>query len=103
MHILLIVPALTLLVSPSIAQYPPPLQNTPILVSETGGEVGCIFFDAVERKAIEEFYGHLPTGSAKCNLPTDLKNKLPPTHQGLERANAGNDVVLDILKDIVTK
>jgi hypothetical protein len=108
MRILLTVAALNLLVSPSIAQHPPAPQNAPFVVSKIGEEVGHILFDVVERKAIEEFYGHL----SKRDLSTDLNNNLPPGHQETERAKAGNDVVLvhqatgvvlDILQDIVTK
>jgi hypothetical protein len=112
MRILLIVAALTFLVSPSTAQHPPAPKNVPVALSATGEEVSQILFDVVELIAIEEFYGHLPEGLTKQGLPIDLNNELPPANQGMERANAGIDVVLihqakgevlDILKDKVLK
>ena len=56
--------------------------------------------------------GKLPPGLAKRDLPSGLRANLPPAHDGTERKIVGNDivlihqatgVVLDILKNIVTK
>ena len=56
--------------------------------------------------------GTLPPGLAKRELPSELERQLPPAREGTERVVAGNDVVLihqatgvvlDILKDIITK
>ena len=112
MCILLIVAALTLLISPSIAQHPAAPKNALIALSAIGEEANRILYDVVERKAIEKLYGHLTEGLTKQDLPTYLNNELPPAHQGMGRANAGIDVVLihqakgvilGILKDNVLK
>jgi Ni/Co efflux regulator RcnB len=56
--------------------------------------------------------GRLPPGLAKRDLPTDLETQLPPAKPGCERVIAGADVVLihaatgvvlDILRDVVTR
>lgn len=56
--------------------------------------------------------GTLPPGLAKRELPSELEANLPPPAEGTERVIAGNDVVLveqatgiilDILKDVITK
>jgi len=56
--------------------------------------------------------GTLPPGLAKRGLPSELEAQLPPPVEGTERVIAGNDVVLveqatgiilDILKDVITK
>ena len=56
--------------------------------------------------------GTLPPGLAKRDLPNGLTSMLPPSHDGTARQIVGNDVVLihlatgvvlDILKNIVTK
>ena len=56
--------------------------------------------------------GTLPPGLAKRNLPSELETQLPPAQEGTERVIAGSDVVLihqttgivlDIIKDIITK
>jgi len=56
--------------------------------------------------------GRLPPGLAKRDLPADLQSQLPPAKDGTERVIAGADVVLiheatgvvlDILRDVVTR
>jgi len=56
--------------------------------------------------------GRLPPGLAKRDLPADLQHQLPPAKSGTDRIIAGNDVVLiheatgvvlDILRDVVTR
>lgn len=56
--------------------------------------------------------GTLPKGLAKRELPSELESQLPPEKQGTDRVVAGNDVVLihkatgvvlDILKDVISK
>lgn len=56
--------------------------------------------------------GRLPPGLAKRDLPADLQTQLPPAKNGTERVIAGADVVLiheatgvvlDILRDVVTR
>jgi len=56
--------------------------------------------------------GRLPPGLAKRDLPADLQSELPPAKEGTERVIAGADVVLiheatgvvlDILRDVVTR
>jgi hypothetical protein len=56
--------------------------------------------------------GKLPPGLAKRDLPNDLETRLPPVKDGCERVIAGPDVVLihaatgivlDILRDVVTR
>ena len=56
--------------------------------------------------------GKLPPGLAKRDLPGDLDTRLPPAKPGCERVIAGADVVLihaatgvvlDILRDVVTR
>ena len=56
--------------------------------------------------------GKLPPGLAKRDLPNDLETRLPPVKDGCEHVIAGPDVVLihaatgivlDILRDVVTR
>ena len=151
--------------SPVFAQKSPPSAgNRGSSGSQAVDQIGRILFDVAERKAIEAFYGHLPSaeakdviqksskrnkkkkgrgknkkmpdglakrkslppglqkqldrngtlppGLAKRNLPNGLTSMLPPSHEGTARHIVGNDVVLihqatgvvlDILKNIVTK
>ena len=62
MRILLTATALTLLSFSAIAQQPPAPRNAPSTGTVVGEEIGRILFNVVERKAIEEFYGHIPSG-----------------------------------------
>ncbi len=59
-----------------------------------------------------EKHGSLPPGLAKRDLPDNLEDQLPEEEDGTERQVVGNDVVLiekgtgmvlDILRDVITK